>query len=342
MKNNTHSKIKNKKLPAVILLLLQLFFWGEMKGQDFLLSQPYNNPLVVSPSFAGMANGARAAISYRNQWPGMNQYKTYSTIAGSFDYFIQDYNSSIGLCIVRDDQGGGLFKSLDAALQYNHLIQLGEELFFRPGVELKLVNRSLDYSKFIFSENIYYDGSILNNETPFPVEYDSYTKLDAAASVLFYNKYFWAGFGMDHLIPYDASFLREGGRVPLRYTLSAGYNWHYEETRHWNNDTEGTVTFATLFQHQAQFNQMDIGATWTRDFFQLGAWYRGFFVPVKSITSYDAVVVILGLSLDQFKIAYSYDISISSLVSVSSGTHEISLSFVFSQKERSPISFFCK
>jgi len=325
----------------IYTIILSVFFSVEIYAQDVLLSQPYNNSLMVAPSFAGITNGGRAALSYRNQWAGINSGRTYNTFIGAVDYFMRDYESGVGAIFMYDRQGRGVVNSYDFGLQYSYRVKLKRDLFFRPGVQLKVVSKSLDYSKFIFSENIAVDGNIIyGDNTPFDVEFDSYTKLDAAFSSLLYSKYFWAGFNIDHLIPYKASFIGQDASVPLRIALTGGVNWIYK-SEGWRNPYDEVITLATLIQHQGKFNQMDIGVTWTKNIFQIGLWYRGF-VPINTHTSHDAVIAVVGLNFDSFKMAYSYDVSVSSLMNASNGSHEISLQFFFDQKERSPISFFCR
>jgi type IX secretion system PorP/SprF family membrane protein len=325
----------------IIYLIASLFFYAETQAQDILLSQPYNNALTVAPSFAGITNGGRAALTYRNQWAGINGGRTYNTFVGAADYFLRDYNSGIGAIFRYDRQGAGLIQDIDFGLQYNYRVKINRDgLYFRPGVQLRVVNKSLDFDKFVFSDQLAVDGSILYEKPLFDLETDAYTKLDATFSSLLYNKYFWAGFTLDHLIPYKTTFLGEDGKVPVRIALTGGINWIYKSSG-WRNRYDETITFATLIQHQGSFNQMDLGATWTKNIFQIGLWYRGFY-PIQTVSGHDAVVAIVGLNFDSFKVAYSYDISISSLMSTSAGSHEISLQFFFDQKERSPMSFFCR
>ena len=329
------------KFIAVITIVIGLPM--ETKGQDFILSQPYNNSTIVAPSFAGLTNGGRVALAYRNQWPGLSQFNTYVTYIAAFDYFLHEFNSGIGALILNDVQAGGLVRSTEGALQYNYRVQLGGRhgnVFFRPGVQVKFMHKSLDFSRFIFSENIAVDGTILGNGTPFDVERESYNKLDAAFSSLFYNKHFWAGFNIDHLIPTNVSFLNQSAKIPMRFSVMAGYNLIYQQSG-WRNPYDDLVTFSILLQNQGQFNQMDLGVAWTKSVFQVGAAFRGF-LPVSTITAHDAFIFSLGLNMEQFKVVYSYDVSLSPLHSVSAGSHEISLQFFFNQKERSPMSFFCR
>lgn len=333
--------MKKTFLYILVFIIVNLSFSLEVKGQDYILSQPYNNAITIAPSFAGFSNGGHAALTYRNQWPSINEFKAYNTSVFGFDYFIKRYNSGVGGLISSDVQGNGLVKSIDVALQYSYRIQLNRNLFLTPGVQFKYIHKALDYSKYVFSENISVDGIIIDYKTPFDVEFESYNKLDASVSALLFNEHFWAGFNVDHLIPSNSSFLNEDGRIPIRYSVMGGYNLVYR-SNNYRNYYDDAITIATLLQHQGQFNQMDIGATWTKSAFQLGLWYRGFILPVSTVTSRDALICVVGLSLENFKVSYSYDISLSSLSDTSGGAHEISLQFFFDRKEKSPMSFFCR
>ena len=327
----------------IAIITIGIGFPMETKGQDFILSQPYNNSIVIAPSFAGLTNGGRVALSYRNQWPGLSNFNTYVTYIAAFDYFLQEFNSGIGALVSNDIQAGGLVRSTEGALQYNYRVQLGGRhgsVYFRPGVQVKFMHKSLDFSRFIFSENIMVDGSIVNNGIHFDVEVESYNKLDAAFSSLFYNRHFWAGFNIDHLIPSNVSFLNQDAKIPIKFSIMGGYNLIYKESG-WRNPYDEAVTFSVLLQRQGQFSQMDLGVAWTKSIFQVGAAYRGF-LPVSTLTAHDAFIFSLGLNMEQFKVVYSYDVSLSALHNVSAGSHEISLQFFFNQKERSPMSFFCR
>ena len=60
------------KIIKYILILFFAIVSGDIQAQDFILSQPYANSLYLAPSFAGMTNGGRAFLTYRNQWAGFS------------------------------------------------------------------------------------------------------------------------------------------------------------------------------------------------------------------------------------------------------------------------------
>jgi hypothetical protein len=60
----------------------------------------------------------------------------------------------------------------------------------------------------------------------------------------------------------------------------------------------------------------------------VGIWYRG--IPViKSIKSHDAITLSVGAEVKQFVITYSYDLTVSTLVTSTGGAHELGLIYNF-------------
>ncbi len=311
------------------------------QAQDVLLSQSYNNTQTIAPSFAGMFNGSKVTLAYRNQWTSVSRGKTYSTFSASADYFVDRYNSAFGAIFLGDVQGGGLVRAYEGAFQYNYRVQINKKLFFRPGVQVKFISKSIDPDKLVFSENIAADGKIISNSTYNYLEKDSYKKVDVDVSAMLYNKYFWTTVNLDHLVRNNVSFLGGSEKIPMRLSLAAGGNWIYKEKGNWRNPSAEMLTFAMLAQHQGKYNQLDLGVTWTKNPMQFGIWYRNFFVPTATKTSNDALILVVGLGGETFKVAYSYDISLSGLSDTSGGSHELTLNFYIKKKEKSPIYFFC-
>ena len=58
-----------------------------------------------------------------------------------------------------------------------------------------------------------------------------------------------------------------------------------------------------------------------------GLWYRG--IPFVTSQAGDAVIGLVGIKTKQLHIGYSYDFTISNLITSTSGAHEISLVYEF-------------
>jgi len=82
-----------------------------------------------------------------------------------------------------------------------------------------------------------------------------------------------------------------------------------------------------LFKNQGKQNQLDLGIYWYKVPLVLGIWYRG--LPPFNSQRGDAFVLLAGYKTRHFNIGYSFDLTISNLISHAYATHEVSLSFKF-------------
>src|SRR5690554_5696545 len=103
-----------KKWKTTLGLCLSLSTLLQVQAQDLHFSQFYAAPLYLSPSLAGATDGARLAMTYRNQWPGIST--AFSTMAVSFDNFFPAFNSGLGLQLIQDRAGPDLYPRRPAIL----------------------------------------------------------------------------------------------------------------------------------------------------------------------------------------------------------------------------------
>ncbi|MGE5419789.1 MAG: type IX secretion system membrane protein PorP/SprF, partial [Chloroflexota bacterium] len=87
------------------------------------------------------------------------------------------------------------------------------------------------------------------------------------------------------------------------------------------------MSVAMNFQKQGKFYQTDVGLYYFKSPLIFGLWYRG--IPFVTSQAGDAVIGLVGIKTDQLHIGYSYDFTISNLISSTSGAHEISLVYEF-------------
>lgn len=267
------------------------------------------------------------ALSYRNQWPGIgNAYKSYSL---SYDQYIEEYKSGVGVLLMRDDRGGGMLVTQDAGLLYSYEIEVTHEIFVRPGIQFKYAERKIDPSKIIYGNQIGEDGSVLPGQIP-TFDRLSYKKFDASVSAMVYSDYFWLGFTLDHLVKGNVGFTDLETNVPMRTSIFGGYKYTYKDG--YRDRDEQSLTLAINYYKQDFFNQMDAGIYWYINPIELGVLYRG--LPIansEGFSNRDAIIMMGGINYGPMRIAYSYDLTMSDLAGYSNGANEISLIYRFNQ-----------
>ena len=328
--------IRTVKLFLSILFLTAISVG--LQAQDLLLSQPYGSSLYLAPSFAGMTNGGRIFITYRNQWTAMSG--GYNTGLAGIDYFFRRQNSSLGLLVSYDRQAGGIFNSAEIHPQYNYRIEINKNLYFRPGVELSVYYKAIEPSKLIFADQIAVDGTIVEGASAGDFNKTGGVDIDVALSGLLYNKDFWFGMALHHVTETDVSFFNSETKTPRKWTFLAGYRYAYYKDL--SLGVEDAVSATAIFDYQSNYSQLLLGVYWHRMPLELGIWYRDLpFVSKGNRMNRDAIIGGIGITLGNYKISYSYDMTLSKLSRHTSGSHEIVLTFKFDQRDENDLSFFC-
>jgi type IX secretion system PorP/SprF family membrane protein len=300
----------------VLLIILTV----EAKGQDPTFSQFYANPLYLSPSFAGATEEYRLSINYRNQWPSVpGVFHTYSI---GFDKAMPNFNSGIGVLATYDVAGSGDLSTMNIGLLYSYDFNINKEWHIRPGVNFKFYYLGLNIYKLVFNSMITGSGT-----TPpiTPPPFDNVADVDFATSALVYNDKIWAGFTLDHLFTPKQSFYGDESSLPVKLNLYGGVRI-LGQTRLRKKLIEA-LSVATNIQAQGKFIQTDIGLYYYKDPLIFGLWYRG--IPFLTTQAGDALIGLVGIKTKNLHIGYSYDFTISNLISSSGGAHELSIVYEF-------------
>jgi len=319
--------LKNKKLLIIILLL----FSTKLNAQMVQFSQFYAAPLVLSPSYTGMIQGSRVVLNYRDQWPSIPG--TFTTYAASYDQYFPKMNSGIGVLVIRDQAGSGNLNLTDIGLLYSYDLEINRYWRVRPGIKFEYGQRGIEFEKLIFGDQIDID----NAPSPSSLEGKPLSKvgyIDVDASVIAYSKSFWGGFSAEQLLRPNQSFYKyDEGKIPIKYVVFGGYKHSLHKKRMRSKHESNSVTFSMLYQLEDAHDQLDLGAYWRKPPFTLGAWFRG--IPVigkqEGYAALDAVIVLFGFEIYDFKIGYSYDYTLSKLIGITGGSHEISLIYQFNK-----------
>ncbi len=302
-------------------IIIILFLSLKSFGQDPTFSQFYANQLYLAPSFAGASDYPRLAVNYRNQWPAIpGVFHTYSI---SFDRYMPAFRSGLGVLATYDVAGSGDLSTTNIGILYSYDIPITREWHVRPGVNFKMHHLGLNIYKLVFSSSLTPGGV-----TPpiIPPPFENVTDIDFATSAIFYNDDIWAGITVDHLLRPRQSFYGDDSQVPVKVNVFGGVQLT-GRSRLRRQYTE-TVTIAGNFQTQGGFYQSDVGLYYYRNPLMFGMWYRG--IPFVTSQAGDAIIALLGFKTNDLHIGYSYDFTISNLVTSSGGAHEISLVYRFS------------
>lgn len=293
-------------------------------AQDLQYSQFFANQLDLNPAFAGAQYYHRVIINYRNQWPELgNPYVTYSF---SYDRNLRKTHSGIGVQIQQDRQGNNALRTTMVTGIYSYLIKLRKDAGIRLALGASLIQNHIDLSKMNFPDMI---DPVYGSVYPHDGSEDPLVRKKLAADFStgilgFFDQYHF-GVAIQHLGQPSLAF-SDDASLPIKYTVHAGAELPI--TRNGLRPVYLTLNPLFMFQKQASHLQMNYGAFINRNDVTMGAWFRqNFDRPVN------AVILMAGYDSKVFRIAYSFDWTLSKLNSVGNGSHEISLIFLLGERQ---------
>lgn len=336
-------RYKSPKLLYRLSLLLgcMLLMHNSVTAQDPQFSQFYAAPLYLNPAFAGSTNQARFGINYRNQWPAIDA--NFTTISAFFDTYIEEKNSGIGVMLSRDREGILGLQSISLGAQYSYEVNITEGLSFRPGVQVALYNRSINFSKLTFGDQ--FDpatGDVISPTSAEALSGGNKFFPDLSFGGLLYTPRAWLGVAAHHITQPNQSIVGEQSKLPMKLSIHTGVKFHFRPgvvgSGIYARPSERSIAPALQYRHQGEFDQMDIGAYLTLEPLIVGMWYRG--VPFKQVNNFannESIVLLVGFTKkgadDILNIGYSYDYTISKLGPGSGGAHEFSLVYSWSTRD---------
>ncbi len=340
--NNIDIKLtKLKRLVYISVFLGFILLANRSISQGIQFSQFYSSPMILGPSFTGMTDGSRMGFNYRDQWPKIPG--TFVTYALSYDQYFDKMKSGLGLLMIRDQAGTGNLSLTDVGVNYSYVVLLNKAsgLTLRPGVQFKFSQRGIDFEKLIFGDQLSADGTVAPNtiEVP-PLSKTGY--VDMSSSLLIYSPFYWGGLTIDHMFMPNQSLTGSISKVPIKLALYGGFKIPLSSSnrrRLYEKESE-SITIATHYRFQDGYDQLDLGAYWSHSPFVIGLWFRGMPVIKKPSDGsgvsekLDAVIVLVGYRIFNLSFGYSYDFTVSKLISSTGGSHELSLVYEFEPNVR--------
>ncbi|MBL7939508.1 MAG: type IX secretion system membrane protein PorP/SprF [Flavobacteriales bacterium] len=312
------------------LLLCCWVVLSQVSAQDAQLTQFYATPTYISPAFAGTGLQTRVGLVARDQWPSIPG--AFVTTNFAIDHNLSNLSSGLGLMVHHDRAGSGALRYTSVTGQYAYEVQLKRKVFLRPALQVGYVNHAVDYSRLVFGDQLARGGTVGTYEN---MNGTSVNYADMGAGLLFFTPKLWLGTALHHLNRPNQSLLLNESRMPLKFSLHGGYRVSVRTPV--IRKSPQSFVFAFNYKAQQKYDQLDLGAYFESEPFFAGLWYRGLPLFKRYAPGYannDAIAVLLGTIVNDVRIGYSYDITVSRLAGQSGGAHEITLGFEIVQRHK--------
>lgn len=295
-------------------------------GQDPVFSQFYATPLLLNPGLAGTTNAPLIGIAHRSQNVGFNQGIPYQDYGVTYDQGFDRINSGFGLIATATQAGNNTLNTYTASGVYSYNLKIDRNSSIRIGLKAGIQYKKIDWNKLVFYDQLNpitgaVDNSGVQNPTSEQVPTQlSKTFLDLGTGLIYTGNKFYAGVSLDHLTrPDDRVGLSTSSNnysgLPLLTSIHAGYTYKFPTT----GTNKGYLSPNLLMSFQGPFRQLNLGGYVSYNRIFGGTWFR------HTFGNSDAVIGVVGVEWNVFKIGYSYDLTVSSLGRTSFGSHELSL-----------------
>ncbi len=295
---------------AILFTFIAGFWFQDLKAQDPEFSQFYANPLYLNPAFAGSAKCPRIIANYRNQWPGISG--TFVTQTVSYDQFVPAIYGGAGIQLSRDVAGDGVLTTYRANLQYAYTFNLSREFAMKAGIEASYFQKSLDWNKLTFGDQIDRRKGFIypTSDTP---RGGNVSNADFSAGILGFSENFFAGIAVHHLTEPNESLILSKSPLPRKFTAHVGGRFRLGDS--YNAASASFISPNVLYQQQGDFKQLNIGLYLSKGPIVGGVWYR----------NKDSFILLAGVQTDLLRFGYSYDVTVNELTTQTAGSHEISV-----------------
>lgn len=292
---------------------LAAFVSTSASAQDFepILGSFSQMPSLYNPAATGITDFIRIRGDARLQWIGIdNAPKTFS---GTADMPVKIGKKRIGVGVLAQQEGIGLFSNLEAGLQASYKLRLlGGTLSI--GLQGSYLNSKFKGSEVILpDDDDYHEGT----DEAIPTQDVSGSKFDFSAGVWYEHKYFYAGISGRHLLDPAITLKMEGSEN----TEAVEYETRRARTLYFTAGSNIPIK-NTLIELQPAL----IAATDLTDFtgiVEMRARYNRFISVGIGYRYLAGISISLGAEYKNFFLGYSYEYPLSAIAKASSGSHEI-------------------
>lgn len=313
-----------------VAFLLILGFQSAWAQQDPQFSLYMFNKQVLNPGYIGSVGMTELTFAGRSQWVGIEGHPNTGTF--SFNTPVPILFGALGAHLIYDVIGP--FTSTGLRGTYAFRLPIGQKgVALNLGISPGIYSRVLDATNFRPQQSAQLDPVLRDivgqriGATHFDLGFGAYL-YKAPQSDRENGPKYYAGFAIDHLLePSLEKFSPGYGKDTATFSIArtfgvmGGYRFDFKSS---------PISFvpSVYFKLAGSQMQLDVNANFHIRPMVFGISYRG-------LSNVDAIAGILGFHATQrLFVAYSYDYTLSSLGNVTSGSHEIVVSYTIPKVTR--------
>lgn len=308
------------RLLHISLVVLCCFAIAKAKGQDHVLSQYWQNPMLLNAGQTGhMEADYRGAAHYRSQWGSITDAFTTTAATGEYALFRSTRKPSylgVGIQIFQDQAGKGQLKRFQGEASASYQLQTNNYNHIGAGMSIGYFQRSITFDGLLWDSQYNGAGVDPSIESGEDFSNDSRGFVDAGIGIVWEhdkNLHYEFGLAWRHFFQGQSLLnTNEDAWLPMQVFTYSHYSnyklflvdYHFLLTRQGGSTQyTGTALLKYRFGSDSRYttaktsNQILVGVTYR---------YQ------------DAIIPIIGYEYERkLTFTFSYDLNISGLQEVS-------------------------
>ncbi len=275
---------------------------------DVQLSQYMIHNSAFNPAAAGESDMIQITGQHRIQWIGIPNAGQTSIFSVNSPLKIADKMNGVGLRFLNETVGQ--FTNQSAHLQYAYKKAIGSGTL-SIGADIGFISLGFRGDSTYLPESDYHD----NSDLQIPKAPVVGMGFDMGVGLFYSNSKYSAGLSYSHL---NSTTVNWDDNIDFKINgamyLIGGFNWNLLDSKY-------VLKPSTLLKTDFNSLQLDLSALVEYD----DKYWGGMSYRIQ-----DAVVILLGINIaGGLGVGYSYDLPTSEIIRVSSGSHEILLTYNF-------------
>ncbi len=294
----------------ILIILCLAFLRLIAAAQDPFFTNAFNSPLSLNPATAGTGEmDLRFTATYKRHFINIPSNMEFAAVG--VDRFSKTLHGGVGLLLSHSKEGYINKSSLHAIYSYALCLPNAR---LHLGLKAGLGNRSVNYNKLYFSDQIDNTGVIPGSVSAAdrPLNNNKYFADFGAGFLLYYGDSWMIGGGANHINQPDESLTSNiYSRLPIQWFSYVRYKLDLDEFG------ERYFLPSIIYYQQQKSNSISFGCEYKDARVGIGLWYRG----NVNFQNSDAFAVTLSLDLfdrreyedRRARIGLAYDATVSKL-----------------------------
>ena len=305
------------KFTIIFLFYINGLIFGQQATQYSLYQM---NPYAFNPAYAGMDESLSFTGVYRNQWLGLEGSPESQNISIHTPFYF--IGGGVGLNVNNDFIGA--HRRTTASLSYSKYLSVGNQGQLGIGLAGGMIQQAYNGGDLRTPQGSY-EGTITHNDDFLPNNNVSAITPTISVGIYLKKERLQVGLSANNLVESTLDYSLENTNSNIRtkrhYYIYGAYEVDLGDYL--------TITPSVFAKTDLVETQTDLSAIFTlNEIIFAGASFRGF-----NPTSLDALVLMAGMQVNaNVKFGYAFDMTLSRLQTVQSGTHEIVLTYNLNKK----------